>query len=228
MTAPDHAFVTATSVSAALSMRGLDVSPALVFGLGEGLAFCADRHAALPLVGHTADFAGRAVARLGGSLADDGTIAGDLHPPHADDVRDALVTCARAMDAPADSAHGLDGLAAFLDDIPTWGTADAPAELAARASRCIADDGASGALCRRLYRDFLRDADALLPALGDAQMSISMTRVADAWATLGSELRQVATDDVADFAQAARFALAVQTFEETFWARVLDRFADDP
>lgn len=228
MTTPDHAHTTAVAVSAALGARGIGVSPALVFGLGEGLGFCADRDAALPLIGHRADFAQRAVARLGGHLDDAGTITGDLHPPVADDVRDALVACARAMDAADDPSHGLDGLAAFLDDVATWSTADDPAELAARAARCIANDGAAGALCRRLYRDFVLDADRLMPELGEAQMSVSMTRVADAWATLGSELRQVATDEVVDFAQAARFALAVQTFEETFWARVLDRFADDP
>lgn len=133
-------------------------------------------------------------------------------------VVDVLRRTAERLDRPATPDEGMEGLARLVDTLPTLGVRPDARSLASRLHQQI---HGTQALRRRLYRDFLLDAAPHAPLVGRLQLSISMTRVGDAWQTLGEELRQVAEDPQVDFAQAATYALAVQTFEETFWERIL-------
>jgi len=165
-----------------------------------------------PLRGMIDDVVDRAAARLAGVEPELAVVSG-------------LVTMAQRMDAGPGDDRGLDGLAAMLDAIGTWdanGSLDAARQLA----DAIDDPRFGGALGRRWFRDGLRDAEALVPQLATAQLAISMTRVGDTWQTLAKHLRDDVTDGAIDVAQTGRYALSVQTFEETFHARVLDVFGD--
>lgn len=185
----------------------------VVFLIAGALDIVWEPGAAVPLRGVIDDVVEAAAARLAGT---DPELA----------IPSALVTMSRRMDAGGVAHRGLDGLAALLDAIPTWTDATA-LDLARKIAESIDDPRFGGALARRWFRDGLRDAAKIVPTLEHTQLAVSMTRVGDTWQTLARHLRDDVADGVVDLEQTGRYALSVQTFEETFHARVLDVFGED-
>lgn len=134
-------------------------------------------------------------------------------------VRQALVAMARRMenDDPATGIGALDQVEERLRaaaDVP-----EARQWVVALARDIASEPGP--ALGRRRLRDFVREATDAWPGLARLQLSVSLTRAGDAWQTFEKELRQASTDETLDLSQALTYLLAVRTFEETFWDRVL-------
>jgi hypothetical protein len=115
--------------------------------------------------------------------------------PLPEAIREALRRQAREILLDVDGAVGLSALERFAADLPCW-----PAEATGEPDRAwcfryawqvIERRGTGGGFFRRLYADFLREAEAAVPALAPLGLGGRMAALADGWSRLGAELRGI-------------------------------------
>lgn len=110
-------------------------------------------------------------------------------------VRAALRLQAREMLLDVTGMAGVSALERFAAELPRW-----PEEATSEEDRAwcfryayqvIERRGTGGGLFRTLYAAFLREAEALVPALGPLGLAARMDALAAAWTRLGADLRAI-------------------------------------
>ncbi len=151
---------------------------------------------------------------------------------HADAVRPRPLTAATEMALRAaalgmnlDRAPylGIMGMEALAEDFASW--ADAPDwEICARAGyQLIEVRGTGGSLFRRMYAQFLREAETMDERLRAANLADAMEEIAGEWSALASLLQSIAKRKERErFREAGRAMRHLAMREENFWGRVLN------
>ena len=107
-------------------------------------------------------------------------------------------------DPSAEVASGLEGLAAFLRDLPGWHNREDRPLLARYASDCIEKFGTGGGNFRIMYAEFLAQARAAVPDLVPAGAPRQALLAAGQWTELAAHLAELAeTGDERSTARAA-------------------------
>jgi hypothetical protein len=101
---------------------------------------------------------------------------------------------AAAGDPSAEVATGLEGLAAFLREIPEWRHRDDRPLLARYASDCIEKFGTGGGNFRVMYAEFLSQARTAVPDLVPAGAPEIAQLAATNWTELAAHLAELAQD----------------------------------
>jgi hypothetical protein len=149
--------------------------------------------------------------------------------PLGDAIRDALRRQARDMLLDPDGGMGISALERFAADLPSW-----PARATGEADRAwcfryayqvIEVRGSGGGLFRALYARFLREAEAIVPALAALGLAGRMEALAAAWSRLAADLRTISHRHGAGVPpavaeRAAALARAERSFQEDLAARV--------
>ncbi len=118
---------------------------------------------------------------------------------------------------------GIMGMEALAEDFPNW--ADAPDwEICARAGyQLIEVRGTGGSLFRKLYAQFLREAQALDERLRAENLAEAMEEIASEWSALANVMQSIAKDkERGRFREAGRAMRRLAMREENFWGRVLN------
>jgi hypothetical protein len=98
---------------------------------------------------------------------------------------------------PAFSGMGAPGLAKLAKSLPTWlASSKSPSDDLRLAADLMERAGTGGALFRNLYRDFLHEASALVPAKAQRIVSArdAFARSAELWTNIANLLEQCARD----------------------------------
>ena len=135
----------------------------------------------------------------------------------------ALRDNALAMDLDRAPHQGIMGMETLAEDFENW--ADAPdAALCARfAYQNVEVRGTGGGFFRKMYAQFLREAEPLDERLRAANLAETLEQIADEWSAFGRLAQRLATEpDRAAFGDASRAMRRLAMREENFWGKVLD------
>lgn len=143
--------------------------------------------------------------------------------PLAEAIRVALRDNALGMNLDHAPYLGIMGMESLAEDFENWGAAP-DWELCARfAYQNIEVRGTGGGFFRKMYVQFLREAEAVDMRLQEAKLADAMEEIADEWTALGVILQQIATgQDRMLFKDASRAIRRLAMREENFWGRVLN------
>jgi len=181
-----------------------DISPALAFGLGEGLNLYYRRQLvqAPPHLIHVLPLA------FGEKLAE------RLILPRPQAIADALASNAYGVMVCTGDWHGLDAIEKWGEELPFWqNTQGWEQSIIAAATLIEQTDG----LYRRAYCHFLNEA---LPYYNEvAAPRALLNEIADEWLAIATRLR---TDD--NFERIGSRVLRMASRESRFWGMILDRF----
>ncbi|MDJ0853270.1 MAG: BtrH N-terminal domain-containing protein [Myxococcota bacterium] len=143
----------------------------------------------------------------------------------AEAVRRALLRNARAMLEPStDLPSGIPAMRALAADLPRWVEAADWSWASRFGYQVVIKRGAGGSFFRSLYADFLRESEALLPALSAAKLAERMDRIAAGWRELAAPLKEQSERETCEprlFAEAARRAARLADLEEGFFRDVM-------
>ncbi len=149
--------------------------------------------------------------------------SGELPLPEA--VARALGRNAREMLEPsAELPAGIPAMRALAEELPRWGEAADWSWASRFAYQVIIKRGAGGSFFRSLHAEFLRESEALLPALAEAKLAERMDRIAAGWRELAAPLKQQSEREACEprlFAEAAEIAARLADLEEGFFRDVL-------
>ncbi len=184
-----------------------DISPALAFGLGEGLNLYYRRqwNQTPPHVLHVlpSTFAEKLEARL--------------PQPRADTIKEALVANHYAVMVCTGDPHGLDAIEAWGENIAAWQLVEGwETSVNAAATLIEATDG----LYRRGYGFFLDEAMRYHKGLAPARLLID--EIATDWREIAARLRRVNDSD--DLERLSSRILRMAGRESRFWGIILDYF----
>jgi hypothetical protein len=143
------------------------------------------------------------------------------HTPLADAIRVALRENARAMLSDADSNAGIAGMKTLADNLVNWGNAPDWQFCARFGYQIIERRGTGGSAFRKMYADYLREAEEIVPDLRAAQLPAAMADIADAWTAFALLLKRTSDEkNRALFAEAGNTLRDLATREENFWRRI--------
>lgn len=143
-----------------------------------------------------------------GSLFAPSAVFADLSP---DRVREAVVSNAQALKQ-GSRTNGISALRTWVMDLPRWQAFDKWPWLLRFAYQVIEKRGTGGGGFRTMYAEFLDEAQAMLPAIGMADLPRLMRECATAWSALaeclrtGSESEQFPVEAIAQAIEAVRAA----------------------
>ncbi len=115
------------------------------------------------------------------------------------------------------------GMELLAEDFENW--ADAPdwAACAKFGYQNIEVRGTGGGFFRRMYAQFLREAEAMDERLRTARLADAMEEIANEWSEFAQLLKRIAAEkDRAAFGDASRAIRRLALREENFWGKVLD------
>lgn len=101
-------------------------------------------------------------------------------------------------------------------DVPDW-------EFCARmAHQNIEVRGTGGGMFRKMYAQYLRQAEAIITPLQEAKLAETMDEIAGEWTALAGILQRIAAErNAALYKEASRAVRRLAPREENFWGRVL-------
>lgn len=106
-------------------------------------------------------------------------------------VPDALLRAARYMLEPAAPEHGVSGMRLWAERVEQWRGVPDWSWTARFAYQIIERRGTGGSAFRRLYRDFLREAETFVPALGGEPIRRDAQQAVDLWREAAFVLRRI-------------------------------------
>jgi len=123
---------------------------------------------------------------------------------------------------------GTAAIRAFADEVGSWVERPDAAWCYRFAYQVIERRGTGGGFFRRMYRDFLREAEEFAPEIATLQLGVAMARTAQAWSTLADYLEAMSRhldEDAEDPGEdpahhVESLAEAVYQFESSFWDRL--------
>jgi len=143
------------------------------------------------------------------------------HTSLAEAIRLALDENARAMLDLRDPYSGIAGMNTLADDLLNWGAAPDGQFCARFGYQIIERRGTGGGAFRKMYAEFLREADAYVPELGVARLAETMLEIADAWTRFALALKRVSDDAArAEWHTAREILREIAAREEEFWQDV--------
>ncbi len=140
-----------------------------------------------------------------------------------DAVLAALRDNALAMDLDRAPHQAIMGMELLAEDFENW--ADAPdAVLCAKFGyQNVEVRGTGGGFFRKMYAQFLREAETMDERLREANLAETMEQIAEEWSAFGRLLQHIAAEqDRAAFGDASRAIRRLAMREENFWGKVLD------
>lgn len=153
------------------------------------------------------------------------------HTPLDQAIRTALRENARAMLDARDAYSGIAWMKTLADDLPNWSKAPDWQFCARFGYQIIERRGTGGGAFRKMYAEYLRQADAFVPGL--ARWADVMMEIAKQWTTFALALKRVSEEqDVAGLASAGDVLRELVRGEERFWRsiaqdKVLHRTQDE-
>jgi hypothetical protein len=180
------------------------ISPALAFGLGEGLNLYYRRQldGAPPHVLHVVPHT------FGDKISE------RLEQPRAGAIAAALASNANGVMVCTGDWHGLDAIEKWSEELPFWDTSPGWEESVRHAADLIE---ASDGLYRRAYAHFLDEALPYYNELSEARAMLD--EIADDWLEIAACLRSGT-----GLEGAGSRVLRMAGRESRFWGRILDRF----
>lgn len=141
----------------------------------------------------------------------------------ADAIRMALRDNALGMNLDRAPYLGIMGMESLAEDFENWAAAPDWGLAARFAYQNIEVRGTGGGFFRKMYAQFLREAEEVDPRLRDAKLADAMEEIAGEWTTLGGILQEISEEqDPGRFQEAARAIRRLAMREENFWGRVLN------
>ncbi|MCX7839578.1 MAG: BtrH N-terminal domain-containing protein [Anaerolineae bacterium] len=138
------------------------------------------------------------------------------HTPLGEAIRVALHENARAMLQTRDAYSGVAGMKTLADDLMNWGDAPDWQFCARFGYQIIERRGTGGGAFRKMYAEYLREADAFVPGL--ARWADAMIEIADVWTAFALALKRVSEDEErARFDEAREVLRNLVAREEAFW-----------
>jgi len=143
------------------------------------------------------------------------------HTPRADAIHVALRENARGMLSERDPHAGILGMKTLADDLVDWGDA-ADWQFCARFGYQIVERrGTGGGAFRKMYADYMREAEEIVPTLRAAKLADAMAELAEGWTAFARQLKRVADEkNRAGFDDAGDAVRRLATREESFWRKV--------
>jgi hypothetical protein len=151
------------------------------------------------------------------------------HIPLADAIRVALRENARAMLAPHtdDLPTGIAGMKTLADDFVNWGDAPDWQFCARFGYQMIERRGTGGGAFRKMYADYLREAEEIVPDLRGKKSPDTLADIADAWTTFARLLKRISDEkNRALFAGAGEAIRELAAREEKFWRSVIEMIGE--
>ena len=147
-----------------------------------------------------------------------------LNPaPATDAVRLALRDNALGMNLDRAPHQGIMGMETLAEDFENWGDTADWAVCAKFGYQNIQVRGTGGGFFRKMYAQFLHEAEAIDGQLRAARLADMMEEIANAWSEFGLLLKRIAEEqDPAAFAGASRAIRRLAMREENFWGQVLE------
>jgi hypothetical protein len=143
--------------------------------------------------------------------------------PLADAVVTALRDNALGMNLDRAPHQAIMGMELLAEDFENWGDAPDWRWCAKFGYQIIEVRGTGGGLFRKMYAQFLREADELDERLRAAKLAETMDSIANEWSEFARLLQRIAAEqDRAAFADASRAIRRLAMREENFWGKVLD------
>ncbi|MFZ5641170.1 MAG: BtrH N-terminal domain-containing protein [Bacillota bacterium] len=129
----------------------------------------------------------------------------------------ALVENGRAMLNPFSDWVGLPAMELFSRDLATWVDAGDWQWCARFAYQVIEKRGTGGSGFRNLYAAYLKEAEKLLPALGEMCAGQRMEEVARKWTQLAALFYEISVNGPGNFPRAAKLAAEIAALEKSFF-----------
>ena len=143
------------------------------------------------------------------------------HTPLADAIRMALRENARGMLDEHEPHAGIRGMKTLADDFVNWGDSPDWQFCARFGYQIIERRGTGGGAFRKMYADYLRQAEEIAPDLRAAQLPDAMVDIADTWTAFALLLKRISDEkNRAWFADAGNALRDLATREENFWHRI--------
>lgn len=143
--------------------------------------------------------------------------------PLAEAVPDALLRAARYMLEPASANEGIAGMRLWADRVSGWGDVPDWSWSARFAYQIIERRGTGGSSFRRLYRAFLTEAAAFVPALQGGDALKAADEAVTRWRDLALALRRLSlTEDRPDFAGLQGQIRDLAEVEERLFSAILE------
>ncbi len=150
-------------------------------------------------------------------------------PPLEEVLPGAIRKNAQMMMEGVTSARGLSSvhqIRRWSEDLPHWAEAEDWQWCARFGYQVIAKRGVDGAGFRWMYRDFLREAEEILPRLRDLGLSEKMDKIGEKWAEVGGVLREISEEDKPRgelLSRASSLALELWEREHEYYELVLEK-----
>lgn len=132
----------------------------------------------------------------------------------------AVQKTVRYMLTPPSAQEGVAGLMMMADDLPNWRDLPDLTWAARFAYQAIEKRGTGGGGFRRLYRDFLAEASAYLPAVDETVLD-GLTRAAELWTALAGEFKALAFGaEPGALARCRDYSLEIAALERSLFERL--------
>lgn len=131
----------------------------------------------------------------------------------------AIADQSRAMIEPAYDFGGLPGLAALARDMEGFARLSDAAWVARFAYQVIEKRGTGGGGFRRLYADFLAEAQELVPMVKSLGLAALMREKAEAWTSLALAFKEISEMEAPDFSSAQKELARLAELAETYHRR---------
>lgn len=117
---------------------------------------------------------------------------------------------------------GIMGMESLAEEFESWGELPDWDRCARGAYQNIEVRGTGGGFFRKVYAQYLREAEALVEPLREAKLSETLDEIAGEWSVLGGILYKIAAEkDRALLSDASRAVRRLAAREENFWGRVI-------
>ena len=141
-------------------------------------------------------------------------------------IPDALRENARKMLEGVNGGRGESGvylIKSWADDLPYWHQAQDWKWCARFGYQVIKKRGVGGAGFRWIYRDFLKEAEEIVPSLESLKLSSDMDLIGEKWSAVAQVLKDISIKDFPDtklLSEASERALEIWGMEKEFYEKV--------
>ena len=120
---------------------------------------------------------------------------------------------------------GVKTIKLWSEELPSWADATDWSWCVRFAYQVIEKRGTGGGGFRWLYRDFLREAEEIIPALKEFKLSEKMNLIGNKWSEMSMLLKEISESEKNGnlFIKASEKAKELGDFEEEFYKMVLDK-----